>query len=277
MADAKTIAPAAADGGEASPRPAVDLATVVGLACGLGLIAIAIVVGGSPRAFVNGPSLLIVLGGTFSAVTICFSLADVVASLRLASQAVFLSVRDSRDAALHVLELADTARRFGVLRLQRSLPELARHPFLHKGVSLAVDGMSGTAVEAIMTQDLQATAARHAAGADVLRKAAEYAPAMGLIGTLIGLVQMLANLDDPSSIGPSMAVALITTLYGAILANLVFSPLAAKLDRNAAEETLVHQIYLLAAVSISRQENPRRLELLINSVLPPARRVQYFD
>jgi chemotaxis protein MotA len=100
---------------------------------------------------------------------------------------------------------------------------------------------------------------------------------MGLIGTLIGLVQMLGNLHDPSAIGPSMAVALLTTFYGAVLANLVFSPLAAKLERNASDEALVNQLYLLAALSIGRQENPRRLEILLNSVLPPAQRVQYFD
>ena len=100
---------------------------------------------------------------------------------------------------------------------------------------------------------------------------------MGLIGTLVGLVQMLGRLDDPSTIGPAMAVALLTTFYGAILANVVLAPLASKLDRNSREEILVKNIYLMAATSISRQENPRRLEMLLNSVLPPSKRVQFFD
>ena len=100
---------------------------------------------------------------------------------------------------------------------------------------------------------------------------------MGLIGTLIGLVQMLGNLEDPSSIGPAMAVALLTTFYGAVLANMFFLPLANKLERNSLVEHRVNHIYALGAASISRQENPRRLELLLNTILPPAQRVNYFD
>ena len=110
-----------------------------------------------------------------------------------------------------------------------------------------------------------------------MRKAAEVAPAMGLIGTLVGLVQMLGRLDDPTSIGPAMAVALLTTLYGAILANMLFAPLATKLERNATEEALVNQIYLTGLNSILRQENPRRLELQLNTLLPPAQRLRVFN
>ncbi|HLF58773.1 MAG TPA: MotA/TolQ/ExbB proton channel family protein, partial [Alphaproteobacteria bacterium] len=121
------------------------------------------------------------------------------------------------------------------------------------------------------------TSARHIKGASVLRKGAEVAPAMGLIGTLVGLVQMLGRLDDPGTIGPAMAVALLTTFYGAVLANVVLAPLASKLERNSREELLVKHIFLMAASSIARQENPRRLEMLLNSVLPPSKRVQFFD
>jgi chemotaxis protein MotA len=100
---------------------------------------------------------------------------------------------------------------------------------------------------------------------------------MGLIGTLIGLVQMLGSLDDPSSIGPAMAVALLTTFYGAVLANMVFNPLAGKLERNSHIESTVSQIYTIGAASISRQENPRRLEMMLNTILPPDNRVAFFD
>jgi chemotaxis protein MotA len=110
-----------------------------------------------------------------------------------------------------------------------------------------------------------------------LRKAADISPAMGLIGTLIGLVQMLSNLEDPSSIGPSMAIALLTTFYGAILSNMLFAPLAAKLERNSAEEALAAEMVLLGTTSISRQENPRRLETSVNALLPPAKRVWFFE
>ncbi|MCK4938737.1 MAG: MotA/TolQ/ExbB proton channel family protein, partial [Rhodospirillaceae bacterium] len=135
----------------------------------------------------------------------------------------------------------------------------------------------GEEVEGILRKDMFSTVQRHISSASILRKAAEFAPAMGLIGTLIGLVQMLGNLDDPSTIGPSMAVALLTTFYGAVLANMVFSPMAAKLERNSAEEAMVNNIYVMGASSIGRQENPRRLEMMLNSVLPPSKRVQYFD
>ena len=118
---------------------------------------------------------------------------------------------------------------------------------------------------------------RHEKSAGVFRKAAEVSPAMGLIGTLVGLVQMLGNLEDPSTIGPAMAVALLTTFYGAILANMVFAPLASKLERNSDEEALVQNLYLLGAVSIGRRENPRHLEAMLNSLLPPSARLQQFD
>jgi chemotaxis protein MotA len=255
----------------------VDAASVIGLVCGFGLLIAAIVLGGSPGSFFNFPSVLIVLGGTFSVVTICFSISEVVNTFRVVVTAVLPSVRAPEDAAQQALRIAELARRNGVLALQNIQRDLAAEPFLHKCVSMVIDGAPAEEVEAVMRRDLQATTQRHGRSADVLRKAAEFAPAMGLIGTLVGLVQMLGNLDDPAAIGPSMAVALLTTFYGAVLANMVFSPLAAKLERNSADETLVNLVYVMGAVSIVRQENPRRLEMLINSVLPPSGQVRYFD
>ncbi|MGF1641958.1 MAG: motility protein A [Rhodospirillales bacterium] len=255
----------------------VDPATFIGLGCGFGLLAAAIAFGGSPHSFVNLPSILIVLGGTFSAITISCSLAEVVNTVRVVGKAMVENYGNPSEAAIAVLRTAETARRQGVLALQNLLDGTTDQPFLQKGLSLVVDGAPTAEIEEVLSHDMQATMQRHAKGAGVLRKAAEYAPAMGLIGTLIGLVQMLGNLDDPSHIGPSMAVALLTTLYGAVLANLVFSPLAAKLERNSEHETLLNLIYLTAAISIARQENPRRLETLLNSILPPACRVKYFN
>ena len=142
---------------------------------------------------------------------------------------------------------------------------------------MVVDQTPGPEIEKVMRQEMHAIVARHLKSVSIFRRAAEVAPAMGLIGTLVGLVQMLGRLEDPSTIGPAMAVALLTTFYGAVLGSMVFGPLASKLERNSNEETLVNKVYLMGAASISRQENPRRLELLINSVLPPAKRVRYFD
>lgn len=258
-------------------RTGMDIATVVGLICGFGLVGTAIFLGGQPASFVNIPGVLIVFGGTFAITTMCFSLTEVFRTARVLTKTVFYTGRDPSEAAIHVLRVAEMARRQGVLSLQNVIESLKGEPFLHKGVAMVVDGTPGEEVEMILRRDMQATIQRHTKSANVLRKAAEFAPAMGLIGTLIGLVQMLGSLDDPTTIGPSMAVALLTTFYGAVLANMVFSPLAAKLERNSAEETLVNNVYAMGVASVGRQENPRRLEMLLNSVLPPAKRVQYFD
>jgi chemotaxis protein MotA len=255
----------------------LDPATLFGLVCGFALLSAAIVLGGSPRSFINAPSILIVLGGTLSVITVSYSLAEVVNTFRVLGKTIVRNSRDPSEAAVSVLKTAEIARRQGVLALQNFLDNMTDEPFLQKGLSLVVDGAPTAEIEEVMRRDLQATLQRHAKGAGILRKAAEYAPAMGLIGTLIGLVQMLGNLDDPSAIGPSMAVALLTTFYGAVLANMVLSPLAAKLERNSEDEALLNLVYLTGAVSMGRQENPRRLEMLLNSILPPAKRVQYFN
>ena len=175
------------------------------------------------------------------------------------TKTLFKTTRDPSDAAIHVLQIAETARRQGVLSIQAVLESARMEPFLHKGMSMVVDGTPGEEVETILKRDLYATVQRHTKSASVLRKAAEFAPAMGLIGTLISLVQMLGSLDDPSTIGPAMAVALLTTFYGAVLANMFFSPLASKLERNSAEEALVNSVYVMGAASVGRQEKPRKL------------------
>lgn len=258
-------------------KTSMDLATVIGLLCGFALVITAIVLGGDAASFLNLPSLLIVLGGTLSITTICFSLPELFQTGQVLGKAIFYDSRDPSDAATQVLKIAELARKNGVLSLQDAMRTIESEPFLHMGMSMVVDGMPGDEVDMIMRRDMYATLQRHVKSTNVLRKAAEFAPAMGLIGTLIGLVQMLGNLEDPSSIGPSMAVALLTTFYGAVLANMVFLPLAAKLERNSTEESIISQIYLMGTASIGRQENPRRLEMLLNSILPPAKRVQYFD
>lgn len=258
-------------------KKAMDLATIIGLVAGFGLVISAIIVGGSPESFVNIPSILIVIGGTFAVTTMCFSLQEMMRSMKVIAKTMSHTSRDPSEAAIQVLKIAELARRQGVLSLQGVTEQLKSEPLLFKGISMVVDGTPGEEVEVILKKDLYSTQQRHNASANILRKAAEFAPAMGLIGTLIGLVQMLGNLDDPSTIGPSMAVALLTTFYGAVMANMVFAPMAAKLERNSTEETTVGNIYVMGASSIGKQENPRRLEMMLNSILPPSKRVQYFD
>jgi len=257
-------------------RGGIDAATVIGLSSGFVVIGLSIALGGAAAAFVSLPGLLIVLGGTMAVTLASFSFQEFVSAQSTMMKTLRTPGADPRDAALLVLRLADGARKKGVLALQGVLPQLQREALLAKGLLMAMDGIPDTQVEEFMQREMHATSDRHLRSADVLRRAAEVAPAMGLIGTLVGLVQMLGRLDDPTTIGPSMAVALLTTFYGAVLANMLFSPMAAKLDRNAGQERLVNQVYILGATSIARQENPRRLEMLVNAVLPPALRVTHF-
>ena len=255
----------------------MDFATILGLVSGFSLLSLAIIFGGTPEAFFDVPSLLIVFGGTFAVTAMAFSIKEIIRVPKVALQALAHSANDPRMAASQVLELAELARKKGVLALQNIQPQIAHMPFLYQGVSMVVDGSKSDEIERVMSRKVHAMAMRHAKAAGVLRKAAEVSPAMGLIGTLVGLVQMLGQLDDPSTIGPSMAVALLTTFYGAVLSNMVFSPLAAKLERNSDEEMLLNNIYVTGVTSIGRRENPRRLEMLVNTLLSPADRVQHFD
>jgi chemotaxis protein MotA len=257
-------------------RMSFDVATVVGLSAAFLLIAVAIFVGGSPGAFVDAPAIFIVIGGTFGVTTACFSLQDIFISFRVVTEAVFPTASNPVGAANHVMQLADMARRKGVLSLQDFLPDLARTGLLYRGITMVVDGSTPEEVERIMQREIDASGKRHTQTVNILRKAAEISPAMGLIGTLVGLVQMLGNLEDPTTIGPSMAVALLTTFYGAVLANLVFTPLASKLEQNEMEETMVNNLYIMAAGSIAQQENPRRLEMLLNTVLPTGHRISFY-
>lgn len=259
-------------------RSKFDNATVFGLAAAAVFIIVAVVAGGSASAFFDVPAILIVIGGTLAVTTVCFSLGDMVKTARALVDTVVSRERDFQDAAYTMLELADAVRRHGVLKLQGApLARFVREPFLHRGLKLLIDGIAEKDIGDILREDINASRERHARAVAVLRRAAEIAPAMGLIGTLIGLVQMLGNLGDPKVIGPAMAVALLTTFYGAVLANMVLNPLATKLERNAAEEALIQQLFMTGILGIARKDNVRRLEIVLNSLLPADAKVQYVD
>ncbi len=255
----------------------MDLATVLGLGGGIILLLIAILLGGSAIAFINIPSLLIVMGGTVTVTMISYSIPEIMNTQRMILQTIFTARDDIQSIAREVIAISERARRQGEKDIERLMKSINDKPMLAHGFAMMLDGIPPAEVERILRQEVAAMVNRHNRSAGVLRRAAEVAPAMGLIGTLLGLVQLLGNLQQPESIGPAMALALLTTLYGAVLSNMVLAPLASKLERNSANEAMVLNIYALGAASISRQENPRRLEMLINSILPPAKRVRYFD
>lgn len=256
----------------------VDISTAIGLIAASALVLTAILLGGSPLAFIDIPAILIVIGGTFAITTACYSIPDVFRSQPLFFRTVLYESEDPTESANKVLEYADTARKHSILSLQNYIAsDTGISAFLEKGLNMVIDGIPIETVEQVLQEDILATMDRHNKGVSIFRKSSEIAPAMGLIGTLIGLVQMLGSLDDPSSIGPAMAVALLTTLYGAMLAYMVFTPVASKLERITKAELLVSNVYLRGISSIARQENPRQLETLLNTILPPEKRVHYFN
>jgi chemotaxis protein MotA len=255
----------------------VDWALVIGLATAFTLVITALSMSGSVRSFYNLPSVMIVFIGTLAVTMMSFSLRETFGALGVVWRAVFPSHRAPQQAATVILSLASLARSRGILALDPVIDQLHPSPLLQRAIAMAVDGATAEEIETVMSHEIAAISERDNRNANVMRRAAEVAPAMGLIGTLVGLIQMLANLDDPTTIGPAMAIALLTTFYGAILAYMVFAPLASKLDRNGREDLIMANIHTLGAMSIARQEHPRRLETMLNTILSPSDRIDYFD
>jgi chemotaxis protein MotA len=212
----------------------MDIATLIGILLGFGLLASATAAGSSLSAFIDVPSLLIVLGGTVSATLMMENLSNVMGALRVARHALFHRASDHAATIQNILELSNIARKSGVLALAGV--EVS-DPFLAKGVRLAALGLDRDEIRETLSGELAAMRQRHLRGQKMFKFMGNSAPAMGMIGTLIGLVQMLQSLNDPTRIGPAMAVALLTTLYGAVTAFLICNPIAAKLERRSAEES----------------------------------------
>lgn len=264
-----------------------DPATFVGILVAFILVIIAIVINGdgdessidfaSMVGFLDVRSILIVVAGTMAVVTACYSFAELKQLQGLVARTIFYNAENPSDTATRSLELAEIARKNDALGLEK-YEEMAEHNhFLHKGLRMIIDGAEKNTILRVINEDIHAMRFRHDNGVSMLLKSAEIAPAMGLIGTLVGLVKMLGNLEDPSTIGPSMAVALLTTFYGAMLSYMVFTPLASKLERNSKAEESTARIYLKTLESIIDKENPRKLEATINSMLAPDKRIQYYE
>ena len=255
----------------------LERSTVFGLACALGLIILSVILGGAGRAFLDIPSVLIVILGTLAITAVSYSARELRLALPLIGQVLWRRPRDANNTGTRLLQLAERTRRRGLLQLQGEIYGLRGDPFLQRAMAMLIDGIPPEEVERNLTFEIHAASQDYQRAVSMLRRAAEVAPAMGLIGTLIGLVQMLGNLNSPELIGPSMAVALLATFYGAVLANVIFLPLASKLERNASGDLLLHQISMLGVQSIGRQENPRRLEMLLNTLLPAGQQIKYFN
>ena len=254
-----------------------DYSTIIGIIVGIALIFISIGMGDASSSFLNPQAFIIVVGGTLAVTVASFSWGDVSGLLKSIRSTVFTKIKDVKAAGVQVVSLSEHAKKKGLLSLSEKEDDIETGTLLHSGTQMLVDGATPEDIEKFLKQDIESTLERNDRAAAMLRKAAEIAPAMGLIGTLIGLVQMLGQLDDPAGIGPPMAVALLTTLYGAFFAYMVLTPLASKVERNSNEEFLLNKIYLTAIVSMGRQDHPRKLQTLLNTILPPSKKLDLFS
>ena len=247
----------------------MDIATLIGLVGAFGLVMTTIFMGGNAAGFVDVPSVVVVVGGTFAVTFVMFPLGVVINAIKVGMKTLLFKSNDAQEI-IHLLgKLAETARRESLVALEKVNIE---NQFLKKGVMLVVDGSSESLVRSVMEIELDFMKQRHRQGQAVFKGMGTMAPAFGMIGTLIGLVNMLSNLSDPSSIGPAMAVALLTTFYGAVLANVVFLPMANKLEERSAEDVLFMQIMIEGVSSLQRGDHPSIVKEKLQAFLAPALR-----
>ncbi|WP_100405133.1 flagellar motor protein MotP [Bacillus solitudinis] len=246
-----------------------DIMTPIGIILGVVVLLMAVFSNAGPSGlifFIQLASVLIVVGGLVSAIVITFSLPELKTIPKILREAFRTENHDLQKLINTFVDLSGRARREGLLALEAGLEDV-EDPFIRKGVLLAVDGIEPDIIKDIMMAEVIAMEERHRKGRSVLEKAGEYAPAWGMIGTLVGLVLMLQNLNDPSTLGPNMAVALLTTLYGSVMANLIFLPMATKLTNKTDQEVFVKQIIIEGVIGVQSGQNPKILEEKLSAFL----------
>lgn len=249
----------------------MDLGTIIGLVLALGLVFIPIILAGDMGSFIDPASIMIVIGGAISAVVISYPLSELTGAVGIVKKAFFSKSQDYPKLIDSLVDLGEKARREGLLALERELGNLDDE-FLKKAIQLAVDGNEVQVIEGVMGIEIENIEDRHKVGKSIFDALGSLAPAYGMIGTLIGLIQMLKALDDPSNIGAGMAVALITTFYGSLIANTFCIPLSNKLDRRSKMEILEKNIILNGILSIQSGDNPRVLRDKLETFIPPKMR-----
>jgi len=254
----------------------VDISTVIGLVVGIVCIITSIFLGGgNPINFVDMPSLFIVFGGVIGAMLISYPLPKLIEGLKTAKHTFTKKEIDPTEVITKINDLALAARKEGLLALE----EIAQNmddAFLQKGILLIVDGTDADLLRSILETEIAFVQTRHKDNQKVWESMAELGPAWGMIGTLIGLIIMLEQLSDPSTLGPKMAVALVTTFYGSIIANFIATPISTKLKLNSDDEILHKQVMVEGLLSIQAGENPRVIEEKLKAFLSPATR-QVFE
>jgi len=250
----------------------MDLATIIGLVGGAGMIVMSVLTsGGSMGDILDVPSIFMTIGGSFMALFICGPLKKTLGVFGVMTKA--FKVRDFGEKTLvqNMVALSEKARREGILALEEGLEDLD-DPFMKSGLRLVVDGTDGAVIRAIMESELDQLEARHMGMITVINNWAGYGPGFGMMGTVLGLIGMLNNLEDKSSLGPNMAVALVTTLYGSMLANWLIGPFGQKLLDQHSAEVQVKEMIIEGVLSIQAGDNPRILAMKLLTYLDPASR-----
>jgi chemotaxis protein MotA len=249
----------------------MDIGTIFGLIGTWFLIMWAMMAGGGLGIFIDVPSMVMVGGGTITVVILCFPMPYVKNFVKMLKKGFFNKSESANKLIEDLVSYAEVARRDGILSLESVTKDLD-DTFLVNGIQMAVDGTDPELIEQIMNTELDNLVDRHDTGKAILDAMGKYAPAFGMIGTLVGLVIMLQNMDDPSKIGPGMAVALLTTMYGAVIANAFAMPLSDRLARRSAEEVMLKTITMKGVMAIQSGDNPRIVEQKLRTFLPPSAR-----
>ena len=248
-----------------------DILTVAGVVFGLGLVLWAILLDGELGAFFNLPGLMITIGGSFGAMLVNFRMEQVRQVMKITMQVLFDRKQNVSSLGPLFVQLAQKARREGLLALEDDLEEID-DPFLRSGLQMVIDGFEPDSIRDIMDTEIDNLTQRHQLGQNLYLTWGQLAPAFGMIGTLIGLVQMLSSLDNPDGIGPGMAVALLTTFYGVLLANLIFIPVAGKLAILSEMEDSRKEAIIDAVLALQAGVNPRILQEKLKAYLSPQER-----
>ena len=247
----------------------MDLATLIGILGAIGLLIMAMVLSGDIMMFADTQSVIIVFGGSIFIVLSNYNMGQFFGIGKIITKAFMFKLEKPEELIEKAVDMADAARKGGFLALEEA--EIT-NAFMQKGVDMLVDGHDVEVVRATLGKDISMTSERHEFGKTIFKGLGDVAPAMGMIGTLVGLVAMLSNMDDPKSIGPAMAVALLTTLYGAMLANLVCLPISVKLGNRAEEEKLNQSLVLDGIIGIADGQNPRVIEGILKNYLAASKR-----
>ncbi len=233
----------------------MDIATIIGVFCGFACVIVSVVSGGSAKVFIHIPSMAITVGGMFSATLIHFSLGQFLRISSVVKKTLFCKLALEHDLMQKMVNYAAINRRDGALALEQHLAQ-AGDPFMVKGLQMVIDGQTEEDIDKQLGMEIEYLQQRHQDGKKILEFMGASAPAFGMIGTLIGLIQMLGSLSSPEGIGAGMATALITTFYGALLANLLFNPLAGKLGIRSRKESMLREMILEGVLCIVRGESP---------------------